>query len=280
MPANYDATTKYLVETAPRDWLALCGHGVRSPVKVVDADLSTITTMADKVVRVEEPEPWMAHFEFQSSYDSGIGLRLLRYNVLIEYRHQLPVQSILILLKPESDGPAANGITRRSLPNGTCYYEFRFQTIKVWQLPLNELLTGKIGTLPLAPISDVAQSRLSAVIRRMKDRVEQEVASEDRNEFWTITGILMGTRYPAPTIETLLKGVIKMRESSVIQAYLQEGREDEARKMVLEIVKDRFGSFDPKLKQFVDTISDIASLERLMIRAGKVPKWQDLLSQS
>ncbi len=77
-----------------------------------------------------------------------------------------------------------------------------------------------------------------------------------------------------------------MRESSVIQAFLQEGRdegreegrEEEAKRMVLEIVKDRFGSFDPTLKHFVDAISDIARLEKLMIRAGKVAKWEDLLA--
>lgn len=278
MTAQYDATTKHLIELAPQDWLALCGHDVRAPVRMVDSDLSTITTIADKVVRVEQSAPWIAHFEFQASYDRDIGLRLLRYNVLIEYRHQLPVQSILILLKPESDGPAASGVTRRSLPNGTCYYEFRFQTIRVWKLPVEELLAGKIGTLPLAPITDVAIHRLPVILRSMSKRVEKEILPENRNEFWMATSLLMGTRFTNSKVDDLLRGVINMRESSVAQAYLQEGREEEARNMVLEVAKDRFGEIDPKLKQFVDAISDVKRLERLTIRAGKASTWEELLS--
>ncbi len=278
MPAPYDATTKHLIEMAPEDWLALCGHDVQSRVQVVDADLSTITTMADKVVKVDQPDPWMAHFEFQASYDGGIGLRLLRYNVLIEYRHQLPVQSILILLKPESDGAAAGGVTRRSLPNGTCYYEFRFQTIRVWELSVEMLLAGKIGTLPLAPISDVSVARLPLVLRTMSRRIEQEILPEKWDDFWGATSILMGARYPFPLVDELLQGVINMRESSVAQAFLQEGREDEARRMVLEVAKDRFGEIDPKLKQFVDAISDVGWLERLIIRAGKAASWEELVT--
>jgi hypothetical protein len=129
--ALYDTTTKHLVETGPLDWVALVGFPDAQSARVVDADVSTVTAQADKIILVEEPKPWLLHIEFQAAYDSTISLRKCRYNVLVEYRHELPVLSVLVLLSPDADGSAINGILRRCLPNGTCYDELRYQVIRV-----------------------------------------------------------------------------------------------------------------------------------------------------
>jgi len=41
-------------------------------------------------------------------YDRAIAERLLIYSVLLRHRYQLPVRSILLLLRPAADGPAAS----------------------------------------------------------------------------------------------------------------------------------------------------------------------------
>ena len=56
-------------------------------------------------------------------------------NVLVEYGHRLPVLSVLLLLAPDAGGSAINGILQRCLPSRTCYDEFRYQVIRVWELP-------------------------------------------------------------------------------------------------------------------------------------------------
>jgi len=68
-------------EDDPQDWARLAG--VSTPVSVIDADVSTETAAADKVLRVEEPEPWFLHLEFQASHDGTLGCRLLPDNVLL-----------------------------------------------------------------------------------------------------------------------------------------------------------------------------------------------------
>src|SRR5437870_6351451 len=104
MPQPFDATTKDLVEMHPEDWLEYLGLP-RAAVELIDADVSTVTAAADKVLRVLEPKPWLAHLELQSSRDRELPDRKLQYNVLLDRRHQLPVQSIVVLLRPEADGP-------------------------------------------------------------------------------------------------------------------------------------------------------------------------------
>ncbi len=111
---SYDATTKHLVESAPLDWVALAGFPEVKSAHMVDTDLSTVTAVADKVILVDESPTWMIHIEFQSSYDSVMGLRLCRYNVLlVEYQHRIPVLSVLVLLSPDADGSGISGVLRR-----------------------------------------------------------------------------------------------------------------------------------------------------------------------
>src|SRR5207253_3561115 len=95
----FDATTRYLLEAHPDSWPGYVGSAGGWPVRVIDSELSTITSESDKVLRVEAPEPWLLHIELQSSYDSTLARRLLRYNVLLDGCHDLPVQSVAVLLR-------------------------------------------------------------------------------------------------------------------------------------------------------------------------------------
>jgi predicted transposase YdaD len=108
MSKPFDASTKYLVESNPRDWLALAGVQATA-VEVIDADLSTVTAAADKLIRVTSPADWLVNLELQASYNRDAGEQLLDYSVLSYRRHQLPVQSIIVLLRREADGPEIDG---------------------------------------------------------------------------------------------------------------------------------------------------------------------------
>lgn len=72
---RYDATTKHLVEAAPLDWVALAGFPNATAARMVDTDVSTVTAQADKIILVEDAQPWLLHIEFQAAYDPRIGLR-------------------------------------------------------------------------------------------------------------------------------------------------------------------------------------------------------------
>src|SRR4051794_8873163 len=109
MPGRFDASTKYLVENYPADWLDFLGLGPPEPVTVIDADLSTVSAEADKVLSVDSERPWILHLEFQTSYDPTMGQRLLRYNAMLHVEHHRPVSSILVLLRRSAGGPSTTG---------------------------------------------------------------------------------------------------------------------------------------------------------------------------
>jgi hypothetical protein len=83
MSHRYDASTKYLLEARLADWLPLSGRTTTAQMRIVDADVSTVTAAADRVLLVEEVDPWIMHVEFQSGRDLLLPARTQMYNTLI-----------------------------------------------------------------------------------------------------------------------------------------------------------------------------------------------------
>jgi predicted transposase YdaD len=252
-------------------------------VRVVDADLSTITTEADKILSVEEPAPWVVHVEFQSSHDSELPLRVQRYNILAHYRHGLAVQSVVVLLRKEADGPQITGLLQHRLPDGLLYHEFRYNVVKVWERPVEEILAGDLATLPLAPIARISAGELPRIIQLMDERIEREASPAERPDLWAATFLLMGLIYPGGLASTLLQGKNFMRESSTYQAILLEGkaagRTEEARRMLLRLGRKHLGPPSPKFEAMVETMTDVDQIEELSERSTDVSSWEELFDR-
>lgn len=129
MAKRFDSTTKQLVEEHPADWLALAGLPSWPPAEVVDADLSSFTHAADKLIRV-------------------------------------------------------------------------------WELPVEAILSGGLGTLPLAPIAAVERPRLPDVYRRIAAPLAQESKKQRADELWLATYILSRLRYPPDESGAIMRGVL------------------------------------------------------------------------
>ena len=284
MPHLFDAANKFILDAFPADWIALGGLPPGKAVTVIDADLSAVSKVADKLVRVEADDPYVAHVEFQSGPDDQLDLRVLVYNVLARQQLELEVKSVVFLLRPEALRPGITGqVVTRSHPDHRL--EFAYKLVRVWELPVSQLLVGGIGTLPLAPISAVGEAELPGVIEAMKRRFDAEVPAEQSRELWTATRILMGLRYSDEVTSHLLKGVLNMRESSTYQAILREGIEQgrlgEARAVLLRSGARQFGPPNPSVQARVESINDIPSLETLMDRIldHSAATWDELLGK-
>jgi len=186
----------------------------------------------------------LAHIEFQTGADSRMDERTLRYNVLADYRFKAPVESVVILLRREADRSAITGRVQRYGRGGELYLDFRYRVVQVWQIPVDQVLPGPLGVLPIAPLADVAESTLPEVIRQMDARIRAEASAADAEEIWTSVFLLMGMRYPAATAIGLLKGAIRMEESTTYQLILREGdpRHQPLNGSLLDLPGDQFQS--------------------------------------
>ena len=311
MPKPFDATTKELLESDPRAWLELLLGRKVGEVRILNVDLSTITTEADTVLLVQEIEPWVVHLEFQSSYDPDLPLRLQRYSILVHYRRRFPVVSIALLLCPDANGPAMTGLLQHRWPDGLVYHEFRYNVVRTWERPADEILAGGLATLPLAPLANVKENELPAVIQAMRQRLDREATRGQAGMLWTATYVLMGLTYSDELIDRLLEGVQSMKESVTYQKILREGLakgrdegraegrvegraegRDEGRaegrvegpvegerRILRRQGTRRFGKPDTHIEAALDAIADLERLEQLSDRVLEVKTWDELLAQ-
>ena len=163
MSKPFDATLKDLLEISPVGWAEALDYSVKS-VEVVDADVSTVTGASDKTLRARGEIEWILDINFQRGPDASVPRRTHLYSTVLENRHRLPVRSVVVLLTKQAQLAVINGVYQRGFPGEEAYLTFRYQVLRVWQLPPEPLLTGGLALLPLAPISAVTEAELRGII--------------------------------------------------------------------------------------------------------------------
>jgi hypothetical protein len=200
------------------------------------------------------------------------------YNGVLDYRHDRLVLSVAVLLGREADSPRLTGFFERGFPGQEPITFLRYRVIRVWQLPVEELLAGGLGTLPLAPVSAVNEAQVQAVIRRMKERLRQERSHRRVLDLWSATYVLLGLRYSEAFASMLYQEVLGMEESVTYQAIVRKGRLAEARQILLRLGKKRFGPADETTAATLNAIADVEKLEELSERILEVDNWRELLT--
>lgn len=289
MPGHFDDTLKYLTELAPQDWVVQGGWPA-APARIIDADIATIAGATDKVIRVAGQSDWLLAVDFQAGHDSAAKLPdLLLYNSALFKRHGLPVRSLLVLLHRGADSPQLTGLYERGFPGEPFDVALRYRVLRVWEVAAEQWLAGGLGLLPLAPLGDVRQQDLPAVIARMKQRLEREMPSRQAADLWSAAYILMGMRYERSLVQRLLQGVLSMKESVTYQAILEEGeakgkakgkaegKAEEARKMIFLLGRTQFGEPPAEVEGALNALSDVRQLEKLGVRLLRVSSWEELL---
>ncbi|OWK36042.1 hypothetical protein [Fimbriiglobus ruber] len=284
MPHPYDATSKDLLDADPARWVTyLTREPPPGPVDVIDADLSTVTAEADKVIRVNGSDPWLLHLEFQANTDRWLVPRVLKYNAMLYEKHELAVASVVVLMRPAANMPAVTGSWAVPNPLGSPRV-FEYRVIRVWERPPEEFLTGPLALLPLAPIAATDRTGVSAIVDRIRGRLGAEADRPLVAKLWACTSVLMGLRYESAFIDRLLEGVLQMEESTTYQALLARGeargetkwRLVEARAIISRLGTKRFGPPPATVTAALEATTDLSLLEELGDRLLDARGWDDL----
>jgi predicted transposase YdaD len=280
MNPPFDPTPKTITEVSPADWLPLAKRR-RRRVTILDSDVGTLLSGAtDKVFRVHDQPEYLLHLDFEvGHFRSDLPLRLRLYDSVFEYRHRCVVLSVPVLLSPAADSPQWTGLLERGLPDEAPTSTLRSEVIRVWELPVEQLLSGGTGTLALAPISDVPEGEARHVIRRMKGRLSGPKAPRRAADVWAATYVLLGLRYSDAFAHALFEEVLGMEESATYQAIVRRGRTEGERRLLLLLGEERFGPPDAAARAAIEQIGDGAALEALGVRLLSAESWQELLSR-
>lgn len=281
MSKPFDVTLKQLLADFAADWVGWLAPRVGLPADVgvepLDVDLSTVQLSADKVFRLLPPAEGLLHIEPQAGWDRDLAERLHLYNAILHDRHGGPVCSVALLLRREANRPTFTGTLTRTYPDGREYLRFSYEVVRVWELPAEPLMTGGLGTLPLALLTDEAGGRLGELVDRMDARMRAEnVPDPTRVMVHTCGMLLLGLRYDDVTIHHAYLRARGMKESTSYQAILREGAAEARQEDLLDILRERFGVVPPEVEQHVRATTDPTRLRAAIRQAVTMADLSDL----
>ncbi len=222
MPKPFDDAMKKLVGGNPQDMVSWVIPGAQFG-KQLPLELGVENIYADGLLQATlEGKEFLAHIEFQSSYDGRIGERLLEYNVLASRQYNyLPVYSCVIYLKNHNNVP--DSPFKKGLPNGEEIVRFHYRSIELGKLAARELLqTDLVGLLPLLPLTQDGARR--EVVEEMITRL---VSAEKTESLWI--GYALASRVLKDDLKWLKRRFAMLedilRDTPVYQEVLAEGME-------------------------------------------------------
>ncbi len=294
-PRRFDATMRDLFDPGPAEWLEFLGVPVPDPALagVIDSNVSTVSAETDKLLRRGGPDPVIVHVEFLSSRDSRYPDQLHWYNTLAVRKHEEPVWSVLVLLRPSADGPGLTGEYERTFPGRGRSLVFHYDVVRVWQLPPERFLEAGLPLLPLAPVSNVAPERLSTVLTAVAERLRDEAGPELKTTLWAATEILLGLNYPEERVQelteeitTMVLGIQGLEESSVYQGIyrrgkaegIAEGEAKKARAILVHLGRKKWGEPDEQILARIAGIDDLDLLDLLSERILDATGWDELFA--
>jgi hypothetical protein len=278
----FDTSIKKALEQDPTALMRLAGLDPAGPITVVNSDLSTVTAEADLVFRIEDNQPYLVLFEVQSGHDRSMPRRLLRYHILLDLRYDLRVQSVLLLLCREADSPEFTSVLDLRLPTGDRVIEFRYRVVRLWEVPVEMILEGGIGGLPLAPLANVGEEALEPVVDRVIDRIGEEIPPATAHDLWLATFILMGLKYPEEVVSRLVTRYEGVMESVTYEVIRKREFKRHARQTLLRQGQSRLGPADAETRARIEAIDDLDRLDQLLDldRMLRASSWDELLAES
>lgn len=264
---SFDNICKYLCKKFPERYAAWRIRNIRSPVTVLETELSHEPIRADTLILLKARDR-ILHIEFQldiRNSEPPVPLRMLDYWVRLYRGYRMPVDQVVVLLKD-------------TLANRTLKNEFRFentyhsfQVVRLWEEDADVLLQDP-ALLPLASLAYSANPL--DLLNQVAEQVKKIDNISEREEISACAQIIAGLRFEKRLIKKVFQEGM-MRESVIYQEILQEGRQEgirqglqeghlkglnEGRKegglaLISRQLQRKFGVIEPELQQQLQNLS-------------------------
>lgn len=280
MPMTFDATLKDMGRDSPLGVLTTFDRPPTGPVKLLNVDLSTVTSATDLLLGVGDPLQEIVHVEFQSSAAARKHADLMVYRALAFAHYQAPVHTVIVLLRPEAQHSNLSGTVAYAPRPGRGKMDFSYEIVRLWERAAEELLAGDISLSPLAVLGRLPEELslvdgLTAVA--LVDRLNKESPPDRARKLLTEALLLTGLRIRRDAAARVFHGVRAMQESDTYLMILEEGEDKATRKHILMFGEDRLGSAPKEIRTRLTGITDRDRLERILRRSLTAASWQQLL---
>ena len=213
--------------------------------------------------------------------------RVLLYNAALRHRYGVPVRSVVLLSSPNATHRKLSGVLATG--EGDRRLEFHYEGVRVWQESAETYLKVPIGLLPLGAISKLDPemptiAAASAVLRRIEERLHQELPHDLASLLMHATGILAGIKFDYDELSKIARGANVMIESSIFTMYEKLGEVKALRRVLVNRGSRRLGQPDEAtLARLDERINSLRLseqpifLDRILNNVDLIATWDDLL---
>ena len=278
----WDDTLKRLIMANPQDFVSMIIEEARYEGDLA-SELKNWTRRADVVMSILlHGEKMVLDVEIQSTQDDTMGQRLLEYNVLATREHNCRVISCVIYLREEKNIVESPLIWE--LPNGAQILVFRYIVMKMWEIPVQDILeSGLIGLYPLLPLAEGGKQHhvVDTMIEQIVAAKQWHLLSfchiiaglvfteEQDHEYlqrrFAVFEDILAESWVYQEIEKkgLEKGVKQGLEKGVKQG-LERGLMS-YRQTILQIVQARFPTLTDWVQQQLNAVTDLTMLQNMSV---------------
>ncbi len=273
----------------------------------LDKELNEIASEAaigkrfvDKLIKVylkSGKDIWVyIHIEVQSQRRPNIPERIYIYNCLLYLRYRKPIMSLLVLGDDQPNWKP--DCFEYNLWGSQVSLKFRTVKLLDYQNQLDELRKSGnpfayfvIAHLKTLETKKSANQRLNYKEETVKEMVDQGLAERDVYIITKFIDIMM--TLPKELEKQFVNTIHQYQEEknmAILAPFEQlakeegrvEGREEEAREVIIEILSDEFGKVPDTLLKSINKIEDISLLRKLRkeaLRVESLNEFNDLMKE-
>ena len=165
---------------------------------------------------------------------------------------------LMLVLRPKGTFRIGGRHEARS-PLGLSRLQAEWKVVGLWTLPAADFLTaGDVGVVPWVPLMHF-DGPAEELLERCAEKIEREAHPKDRADLLAVSQVLSELRFPNPELLRLLGGGETMIESPL----LKKMRAETIHELILDALKERFGTVPRDVNKLLREIIDEKKLRRI-----------------
>ena len=251
---------------------------LNSPVREtqpLNVELAADILATDQVFRVTlaDGRALVLHIEFQGRRSHPpMPWRMLEYMPRLAVTYRLPLWSVVFYV---GTGAGVDDAGRHEIqgPAAVAPLVWHYQVVHLWQMPAEDLLALDQPAL-LALVGQTRLDRPTVLLPAVVARLRQVPDAEARGRLLTVLLALLPQGEMVTMVEKLLEDERLLLDTPYLRRLREEGREEGQlagrRRSIVDALTLRFAPPEAtiqQVEQYVETLTDEATLERLFATA-------------
>jgi hypothetical protein len=269
-----DVTFRHLLRELPRPILQLAFQRRRlEPLGPLDPSVDRPRQRtSDNLFRVRDRTGEAAiHVEIERAWRPQLAQRLFEYASAAVVSTQLPVWSVVVLVRPGGHPPSRTGVYRIPGADGDAFV-FRYHVVPLWRLDARRLRVqlGPEG----APFCAAMHGADEALVRELAEevRADRGLSPRARQTTMQLLYIVSAAIFGSDTARRIFHVESIIQDPSVQELVREwedkgrsegrsEGRAEEARRLLGRVLAARSFPVTPDVRARIDGEPDVARLE-------------------